>query len=260
MFPDVNTITDCGIYETENECETDSKCLWSSLSGCHCASDLKMDICFALDSSESIGSEYFEIELDWLSSFVQSGLTQNTRIGIINFSNDVYTEMNFQESEGYSSTSLANFILNNITYLDSFTNTVVAIEYAINMFTNYSSDETTKVLIILTDGVPYMPYNGDMDVCQWENELKSGNIRTVIAGIGDAWNQAEMECLVSNVDDDIMNVSSFNYSAFNKILPQLTSITCQGMNILISWRYYVAKNLQNNKTITCMVCHCVFLW
>ena len=125
--PHVIIITDCGIYETQNECDTQSKCSWSSVSGCYCASDLQMDICFALDSSGSIGQEYFEIELDWLSSFVQSGLTQNTRIGIINFSTDVDVEMNFRESESYSATSLANFILNDIEYLNAYTNTVVAI-------------------------------------------------------------------------------------------------------------------------------------
>ena len=241
---DVITITDCVIYETENECETQSKCSWSLVSGCYCASNLQMDICFALDSSGSIGSEYFDIELDWLSNFVQSGLTQNTRIGIINFSTDVDVEMNFRQSESYSSTQLANFILNNIPYLDSFTNTVDALEEAIDMFDAYSSDETTKILIILTDGNPKMPGNGDEDVCQWESEIKSNNIRTVIAGIGDNWDQEKVECLVSNVEDDIMKVSSFNYSAFNRILPYLTSITCQGMNFFdIDIYVYVEKKL-----------------
>ena len=97
------------------------------------------------------------------------------------------------------------------------------------MFANYSLDETTKVLIILTDGNPKMPANGDEDVCQWTNDLQSSNIRTVIAGIGENWDQEELECLVDSIDDDIIEVSWFNYSAFNKILPLLTSITCQGM-------------------------------
>ena len=193
-----------------------------------------MDICFALDSSGSIGESYFQIELDWFSDFVQSGLSQNARVGIINFSTDVDVELNFVQSESYSSSELADFILTNIPYLDSFTNTVDAIEEAIDMFDSYSTDETTKVFVIMTDGNPKMPGNGDENVCQWANDLKSKEINTYILGVGDNWDEEKVDCLVNDVTTDIVYVTSFNYSAFDNILPDLTDITCPGKLSLLS--------------------------
>ena len=118
------TYTDCVSYTSSDDCESTLGCLWSSTSSyCYCGSNVTIDIAFAIDSSGSIGEANFEIELDWLSDYVQSSLTVNTRVGIINFSRYVYTLLNFQESESYTTSELADFIENDIDYLDSYTNT-----------------------------------------------------------------------------------------------------------------------------------------
>ena len=97
------------------------------------------------------------------------------------------------------------------------------------MFEKESNDETTKVFVIMTDGNPKMPDGGDTDVCAWASTLKSDNINTYILGVGSNWNPDNVDCLVSDTDTDIIYVDSFNYTEFNKILPQLTDITCPGM-------------------------------
>ena len=90
---------------------------------CYCGSNVTMDICFALDSSGSIGADYFEVELDWLSDFVESSLSASARVGIINFSRYSLMIMNFSDSESMTTDEIADFIDNDITYQDSYTNT-----------------------------------------------------------------------------------------------------------------------------------------
>ena len=82
-----------------------------------------MDICFAIDSSGSIGSSYFEIELDWLSDFVESSLSTSARIGLIDFSTQSYMILNFSDSEVLTTSELADFIENGIDYYGAWTNT-----------------------------------------------------------------------------------------------------------------------------------------
>ena len=90
-----------------------------------------MDILFGIDSSGSIGSYYFNIELDWLSNFVESSLSSNARVGIINFSTESKMVLNFSDSETVTTSELADFINNNIDYQDGYTNTGRSREYSL---------------------------------------------------------------------------------------------------------------------------------
>ena len=230
---------DCASYTTDPSCSSVKGCLWSTdSSSCFCGSNVTMDIIFALDSSRSIRSDAWQIELDWLSDFITSSLSQSSRVSMINFA--VYSRMilNFTDSEGMSNTQLADFVENDIIWYGSEgkgTNTYDAIEQSILLFDKYSKEYTTKVLLIFTDGNPCCPiFNIDIDICSLTSELTGNDINTYVLGVGDLWNPDKVDCLVQDIDNDIFFITSFNYTAFDEIMPTLTEITCPGMCVLLS--------------------------
>ena len=97
------------------------------------------------------------------------------------------------------------------------------------MFEKESSDEADKVFILMTDGNPNVPNGGNTDVCAWSSTLKTNDINTYIVGIGESLDVETVDCLVEDPDSDIFSVTAFNYSDFDKILPELSDITCPGM-------------------------------
>ncbi|MCB2106769.1 MAG: VWA domain-containing protein [Rhodobacteraceae bacterium] len=157
------------------------------------------DVILLADTSGSLGFSgftYVQEYLDYLNS--QMPGRDDTRLGLINFSTDVITEATIQDN--LSVPSMLNEI-NTMSYQGGFTNTVGAIQSAIQQFDAYSDDLNPKLMVLITDGNPYMPYGGDADVCQFVNALNSRGITTIVAGVGSGLSQNRVDCLLETMDD-----------------------------------------------------------
>ena len=220
-------IVGCTGYSTETDCESVSGCGWSTLLSCQCASDVIMDICFVIDSSDSITSSNFNKQLSWLADFTSSSISTNARVGIIDFAQDSNVLLNFTDANNTS--FLQNFILNSVGYYgDSDRNTVSAISQAYSMFKNESNDATLKVIILLTNGNPSMSDGGDIDLCQWAYDLKFNDIRTYIVKGGDSsLDSFAVDCLLYDSTSDIISSNNFTSSELNT-LASIDGAACPG--------------------------------
>ena len=208
-----------------------------------------MDICFAIDSSGSIGSTNFQTQIDWLSDFVETSLSSDSRTGIIRFASTSEVLLDFSSSEPKTSLQLSRFV-DNITWTAGWTYTVGAIMDTIDLFDSQSNDITLKIFVILTDGNPAMPVSAGDDatnVCRFASTLKENNIGTYIVGVGNGWTYELVDCLVSDAENDILEVDSFNYNDFDEILPQLTDITCPGLFEFLCCLYLIVIFIQYHR-------------
>lgn len=213
---------DCSVGTTSTSCGAISGCIWES-GVCDCASNVAMDIVFALDASGSIGYSAFQNELTWLEGVITNGLGSNTRLDFIRFATDVDELLTFPAEAAYTQQQLLTFVAD-IVYTGGDTDTVGAIQAAINQFALYSTANRSKILIIITDGNPNAP-NGDNDVCAYASTLVNDGIETILMGVGADWTPAIMDCLCTS-SADVIPVSGFTTSGFNSVLPQVTAITC----------------------------------
>lgn len=166
------------------------------------------DTVFLIDSSGSIGSSNFEIQRDFVLEVFDQLIFNNgpSRTGIIQFETDVTT---LHELTDDQTPSVLNDVVNSIDYDGGFTNTPGAVFNAVQMFREQSFDINPKLMVLITDGNPRLPNNGDANVCQYESLVKSEDIETVIVGIGDNWNPDRVDCLV-NDPNSIFFVTDFN--------------------------------------------------
>ncbi len=85
-----------------------------------CASQVAMDIIFAIDGSKSVGSSNFEEQLNWVANLITDALPTNARIGIIEF--DTTSNILYELDNGLNKAQLAHNVLN-IQYPAGQTNT-----------------------------------------------------------------------------------------------------------------------------------------
>lgn len=167
------------------------------------------DTVFLIDSSGSIGSSNFEIQRDFILEVFDQLIFDNgpSRTGLIQFETDVTTLHNLTDDQ---TPSVLNNVVNSIDYDGGFTNTPGAVVSALQMFNTQSFDINPKLMVLITDGNPRLPNFGDADVCQYEAQVKSRDIQTVIVGIGDNWNPDRVDCLVNDPFSDIFFVTDFD--------------------------------------------------
>lgn len=166
------------------------------------------DTVFLIDSSGSIGSDNFDIQRDFVLEVFDQLIFNNgpSRTGLIQFETDVTTLHNLTDDQ---TPSVLSNVVNSIDYNGGFTNTPGAVVNALQMFQAQSFDLNPKLMVLITDGNPRLPNNGDENVCQYENAVKSRDIETIIIGIGDNWNPERVDCLV-NDPNSIFFVTDFS--------------------------------------------------
>eukprot|EP01084_Bolivina_argentea_P259602 438079_1 len=84
----------CHEFTEQFNCNTNSNgaCRWiitdqySFIGDCRCTSDVKLDILFGIDTSDSIGKEAFQIEKQFISNLVTQDINNRTRIVFTMFS------------------------------------------------------------------------------------------------------------------------------------------------------------------------------
>jgi hypothetical protein len=112
--------------------------------------------------------------------------------------------------------------IDNIPYWGGSTNTVQSLDQTIALFEQQTSVYSSRVLIMITDGVPYG--NFDTCVCCKAPKLKQLGVTTIIIGVGQ-FDAAKMDCLVED-PSYIIYLPSYDPNAINTILPILTDVTC----------------------------------
>ena len=185
---------------------------------------------FALDSSLSVATSDFQTELDWLSDYVGTSLSQDARLGIVNFAADAFLELSFSDSTAMTIDELQSFV-EDVSYLGNDgigTDTYDAITITTDLFDSESKEESTKALIFITDGKPCCTNRGqNVDVCSLASTLTTRDIFVYIIGVG-SFEISKMDCLVADPDTDMVTIDDFDTDEFDTLLDPLSDITCPG--------------------------------
>ncbi len=70
-------------------------------------------------------------------------------------------------------------------------------------------------------------------------------VGTIVIGVGDGWNRTKLECLVTDPNKHILEISEFTKNGVEAILTQFTSLTCGKLALLVlrpSGVVYVPQN------------------
>ncbi len=181
------------------------------------------DIVFAVDSSGSVGLDNFDNVKEFIKTIINDSVLDDgySYLSVINFSSTVSVYFENTSLTIANKSSLLNN-LDSLPYLSEFTNTKEAINKAIDIFDTYSTADSTKYLILLTDGNPQCA-EGDSscstDVCSLASSLLTRSIRTVIIGIGSVINLRHIDCLVDSAYEatDIIQIDDFTTASFNTV-------------------------------------------
>lgn len=154
------------------------------------------DIVFLIDSSGSIGAPAFEVQREFIEDVYNTQIVGNgpSRTGLIQFATSVTTLHEFEDDQ---SPGVINDVILNMPYTGGFTHTDDALVRAIDLFELQSNPPSPRLMVLITDGNPHGAF-GPRDVCQYEAQIKSRDIETVIVGIGSGWNPAQVDCLVND--------------------------------------------------------------
>ena len=173
-----------------------------------------LDIMTLIDGSGSLGSQGFIGEKAFVADLVGNVLPDpadgRTRMGIIRFARfaDLLYRLNFDQTP-----SVVQALVNSITYPLGVTNTQAALELAIDHFDHESTAGRGKVILLITDGVPFTPSPNPQVVCQnsiLRDALMSRGIRVFVVGFGNQFNPQPLACLVDDDTTDIVVAANFD--------------------------------------------------
>ena len=137
----------------------------------------------------------------YLTDLVQNHLPEsNTRIGLIEFGDNANTLYGFNDSQDRDDIAA---VTSTIVHFGGHTNTIGAVQAAIDLFDTQSTQENDKAVLLFTDGTPNRPA-GNVDPCRLSPDLFMRSIDVLVAGIGEryaAYGQDKHDCLVQSYDD-----------------------------------------------------------
>eukprot|EP01084_Bolivina_argentea_P264454 447968_1 len=137
---------DCTVYNNQADCLSlgFSTCEWSKDNICKCSSNDRLDIFFGIDTSGSIGYENFEIQKEWLETFVTQSIGNNTRIAFDLFS----TTSNLIKPLQFWNTDDLSAYVGGIIWQGGWTNTAQLITDALQEFESNGDEGADKKLVI----------------------------------------------------------------------------------------------------------------
>eukprot|EP01083_Nonionella_stella_P111768 328093_1 len=214
-----------------------------------CTTSAKIDYIFAVDVSGSIGIDAFQQERDWLSGVFGRGdiLSSDARVGWTIFDTNVNTsDIVLKE---WSTTELVNYV-KGIRYTGGWTDTAGALKAILAEYTTNGMDSREKVVVMTTDGKPYVN-SQNQDVCTpYASPIKQANIRLIVLGVGSDMTSTYVSCLLQHPDTDYIPVTSFDVDDFNQILPQLQEIACPDEGSSLPTVNPTTKGTTNTPTTT----------
>ncbi|MFT5485645.1 MAG: hypothetical protein ACI9JL_001420 [Paracoccaceae bacterium] len=172
------------------------------------------DVYLMLDNSGSLGSVDFDAQKQAAINVINDygGQANNPmRFSIIEFATDATIVHSLGDSQDTSDV-LAS--LNALSYTGGWTDTPEAIQLMLGEFDTFGNAGNVATAILFTDGQP-RDISGELDVCQYEPQIKSRNISTKVVGHGDGWvaeNGAQkVGCLVNDVGDILSRPAPLEY-------------------------------------------------
>jgi hypothetical protein len=176
-----------------------------------------LDMAILVDSSGSVGADNWPIEQAFVNDLIMNELRPDDRVGIIQFATGLGGIYDLIADQ---TRSVVTTWVDALPYMRGSANTPLAIGHALGeFFTNQSSPSHDKVMVIITDGPPYLS-SGPTGVCQLANELRSEGIETIVVGVGSGFNRSHFDCLVTT-PDAIFEFANFNDLDYGAIAPAL---------------------------------------
>ena len=170
-----------------------------------------VDLIFAIDASGSVGRENYEKQKEFMKILASRyDLENSSRAAVIVFSNHASNEIQLGAMNTPMSFATA---VDNIPYFEAFTRIDLALRLVHDeYFTTGSSNETERLVILLTDGKQtiddfmtpdYIPIEDTVQL------LRSKSARIFAVGIGPSVDLTEMR-MVTERQDDIFLATEFN--------------------------------------------------
>lgn len=179
-----------------------------------------LDIMVAMDASGSVGRTGWEQEKNFVSDLVGETLpappTGLTRMGIVQFSTGSTLEWALTDNQ--DPTVVANLV-QSLSWTQGYTYTKDAVQQVIQHFNSASTAERGKLMVLITDGVPYPT---TQDPCSLKTQLAGYGIKTVIVGVGN-FDTSRIDCLVDDPVQDLIAVQDFGNLDWQALRQQLNT-------------------------------------
>jgi len=167
-----------------------------------CLSSIEEDIVFVLDSSGSIYWYDWLDMLDFVAYLIRNSIPPGSRIGEVVYGNQVSIVFGLDQYSDHEEIAVA---VENTVKLGSTTRTKRALRYAYQyVFIPAWDDARSKKIVLITDGQP------TDNPCAIASTLKWAGIEVIIVAVGDWYYTTNMDCLVNDVDTDIIELGSFD--------------------------------------------------
>ena len=163
------------------ECDDASACTWTGgINGqCNCASEVKLDILFGLDTSGSIGFDGFQVQKAFVRGLVENGIANDSRLGFYMFNSWVNATRSVQNWKDRK-TELLDFV-DGMFWTGGWTNTPQLLFDGLAHLAdpNIYDAERQQIFMIITDGNPCLPNSQGgcpQTVCQYRTQILNAGL------------------------------------------------------------------------------------
>jgi len=205
------------------------------------ANSVKQDLILMIDYSGSISQDEWVMQRDFAATIVEDHLPPDSRVAAMGFGQRIAADGWYFGYDQFSTLTEAAFYLRfHITKLGGSTYLESALEYAITSGNIDWDDqpERKRLMMILTDG------KATDSPCTQDATLRALDVKVMVIGIGSQFETEKIECLVNDVDKDIIFVE--NFEGLSGYTDQVGSLTCQTTQV---WKLSEVKAGGNFKFI-----------
>lgn len=169
------------------------------------------DLIILIDESASVTPTNFPVEKEYVVDLITNYIPDKFRIGVYSFSNVVTLEFPLTEVDSSNEQSLIDTI-NALVYDNgNGTDTLGALNAAINDL-DHTDDIKSKKIILITDGPPWLG-GSSQDISGAKPELDNLNITTIVIGITNNVNVSSFTSILNNPSEEYIVVSDFTFNA-----------------------------------------------
>lgn len=159
LYTSIINADSCVIYQDEDTCNAQAICEWDSdITQCVCNSVIPQDVVIIMDSSGSVLADGWTIQRNFVYSLISTAIPKSSPIGLVQFATETYLryELSWDQSDRTNILS----IVENLEYTRGWTYMKDAVEEAVYLFRNQSTN-TQRRMVLITDGIC------SLFDCQW---------------------------------------------------------------------------------------------
>jgi hypothetical protein len=181
----------CSEYSS-GACDSDAYCAYDSTNSyCGCALLWDQDVVFLVDSTANFNASEFADVKDFMSMIVGNALTENDRVGIIQYNSTTHQTNQVLSLNTWASRqdTLAKIASMSVYGTPADTAYILTgLSNAVTQFSSYSQSRRRKVMIVIA--------GSSVNPCQ--TNTRDSDISTYVVGVGD-WRVRDLECLVYDI-------------------------------------------------------------